>query len=194
MSEQIMAIEVEARAGTGKGASRAARRAGLTPGVIYGSKEAPVSINISPKILWAELNKSGFFTRLYDLKVAGKVERVLPRAVQMHPVTDRPLHVDFMRVSADARIHVKVPLVFDNEAVSPGIKKGGVLNAVHHELEIICSPTNIPHAIHIDMKEMDIGHSVHVRDLKLPEGVKAVEAAQSTVMSIAPPTVSGKEG
>ena len=194
MSEEVKIIEVEARAGTGKGASRATRRAGLLPGVIYGNKQAPVIINISPKILWSELNKSGFFTRLYDVKLEGKVERVLPRAVQMHPVTDRPLHVDFMRVSADARIHVKVPLVFDNEATSPGIKKGGVLNAVMHEVELVCSPANIPHAIHIDIKEMDIGASVHIRDLKLPEGVRAVEAAAATVISIAPPTVSAKEG
>lgn len=194
MSEAI-AIAAELRDGSGKGAARATRRAGLVPGVIYGAKQPAICIQMDPRVVWAQISKTGFFTQLFnvDLGKGGK-HLCLARDVQMHPVTDQPIHVDFMRVSADHAIHVKVPVHFSGEAKSPGIKKGGVLNVELHEIEITCSPDNIPHEIVIDLSGLEIGASVHLSDLKLPEGAKPYHvAAGATVASIAAPTVSRGE-
>ena len=194
MSEAI-AIAAELRDGSGKGAARATRRAGKVPGVIYGAKQDAVCIQLDPRVLWAELNKPGFTTRLFDVDAgAGGKHLCLARDVQMHPVTDQPIHVDFMRVSADHFIHVKVPVHFANELKSPGIKKGGVLNVELHEIEITCSPNDIPHEIVIDLTGLEIGSSVHLSDLKLPAGAKPYHVASgATVASIAAPTVARAE-
>ncbi|OAN48026.1 50S ribosomal protein L25/general stress protein Ctc [Paramagnetospirillum marisnigri] len=194
MSEAIT-IAAELRDRSGKGAARATRRAGLVPGVIYGEKQAPVCIQLDPRVLWAQITKSGFFTQLFDVDLgANGKHRCLARDVQMHPVTDQPIHVDFMRVSADHAIHVKVPVHFTNEIKSPGIKKGGVVNLELHEIEVTCSPDNIPHEIVVDLTGFEIGHSVHLKDLALPAGVKPYHlSAEATVLSIAAPTVARAE-
>jgi large subunit ribosomal protein L25 len=186
-------FHAERRAGAGKGAARAARRQGNIPGVIYGSKTAPALIALNPRELALELNKKSFFTNLYDVEVEGKAEKVLVRDVQLHPVSDKPVHVDFMRVDPNTRVTVHVPVVFDNEAAAPGIKRGGVLNVVRHEIELRCLATLIPHEIRVDLTGLDIGDSVHISKIKLPEGVKPTIARDFTIASIAAPTTMAAE-
>lgn len=190
MSE-ITTISVEARDRAGKGAARETRRQGFVPGVIYGNKQTPVSIAVNPRVLWAEMNKPGFLTRLFDISVGDKTERVLCRDVQCHPVSDQPLHVDFLRVSAESKVHVHVPVHFSNQDKSTGIKKGGVLNVVSHELEIIAPANAIPGALMVDLTGLDIGTSIHLSAIKLPEGVSVVTHEKNqTIATIAAPTVA----
>jgi large subunit ribosomal protein L25 len=190
MSE-VNTLSVEARDAGGKGAARATRRQGLVPGVIYGNKQPPVAIALSPRILRAEMNRPGFLTRLFDITVGGATERVLCRDVQRHPVSDQPVHVDFLRVSAESRIHVDIPVHFINQEKSPGIKRGGVLNVVAHELEVVAPATAIPEALIIDLAGLDIGASIHLSGLALPPGVTVVSHEKDmTIATIAAPTVT----
>ena len=189
MSVTSIAATVRDRAG--KGAARATRRSGLVPGVIYGAKQSPVTIAIDPRLIWAELKKPGFTTRLFNVELgAAGTHRCLARDVQFHPVTDQPIHVDFMRVSADQVVHVKVPVHCINHDKAPGIKKGGVLNIEHHEIEVTCSPEHIPSEVTVDLSGFEINHSVHLKDLNLGEGVVPYHLSlEATIISIAPPTV-----
>ncbi|MGE5516239.1 MAG: 50S ribosomal protein L25/general stress protein Ctc [Bacteroidota bacterium] len=188
---EISAIVAELRDRAGKGAARATRREGKVPGVIYGSKQAPVTIALDPRVIWAELKKPGFKTRLFDIDLGnGSKERCLARDIQFHPVNDQPQHIDFLRVSADAVVHVKVPVHVANADKSPGVKRGGVVTIELHEIEVTCAPDLIPAEIVIDLAGLDIGGSVHVKDLKLPAGVTPYHvAAQGTVVAVAAPTV-----
>ena len=184
-------ITVAVRDRAGKGAARVARSQGLVPGVIYGNKQPPLAIAIDQRVLRGEMGKPGFRTRLFDVAVGGKTERCLIRDVQRHPVSDQPVHVDFLRVGADSRIHVKVPMHFTHQEQSPGIKRGGVLNIVHHEIEVICSANAIPSALTVDLAGLDIGHSVHLSALAMPEGVVAASHEKDmTIATIAAPTVA----
>jgi ribosomal protein L25, Ctc-form len=194
MSE-TSAIVVELRDRAGKGAARATRREGKVPGVIYGAKQAPVTIALDPRVIWAELHKPGFKTRLFDIDLGnGSKERCLARDVQFHPVNDQPQHIDFLRVSADAVVHVKVPVHVANADKAPGVKRGGVVTVELHEIEVACSPDSIPSEIVVDLAGLDIGASVHVSELALPAGVTPYHvAAQGTVVLIAPPTVQKVE-
>jgi large subunit ribosomal protein L25 len=192
MAETVLNAARRERAG--KGAARAARRAGLVPGVIYGAKRAPELISLKPAELLPELRKAGFFTNLYDVKIDGSSQQVLVRDVQLHPVTDRPEHVDFMRVDPNTKVTVEVPVVFLNEAASPGIKRGGVLNIVRHEIEVLCFATQIPHTIEIDLTGLDIGDSVHISAVKLPEGVRpTITGRDFTIATVAAPTTMAAE-
>lgn len=188
---EITAIVAELRDRAGKGAARATRREGKVPGVIYGAKQAPVCIALDPRVLWAELRKANFTTKLFDIDLGtGGKHRCLARDVQFHPVTDQPVHVDFMRVSADHAIHVKVPVHAVNADKAPGVKRGGVVTIELHEVEVTCSPDNIPAEIAIDLTGMDIGATIHIGELKLPEGVKPYHVGEAqTILTIAPPTV-----
>lgn len=188
---EISAIVAELRDRAGKGAARATRREGKVPGVIYGSKQAPVTIALDPRVIWAELKKPGFKTRLFDIDLGnGSKERCLARDIQFHPVNDQPQHIDFLRVSADAVVHVKVPVHVANADKSPGVKRGGVVTIELHEVEVTCAPDLIPREIVIDLTGLEIGASVHIKDLKLPAGVTPYHvAAQGTVVAIAAPTV-----
>lgn len=192
---EVTTIVAELRDRAGKGAARATRREGKVPGVIYGAKQEPVLIQLDPRVLWAELKKPGFSTRLFDVDLGkGGKHRTLARDIQMHPVTDQPVHVDFMRVSADHVVHVKVPVHVINEAAAPGVKKGGVVTIALHEIEVTASPDSIPHEITIDLTGLEIGASVHVSQLKLPAGVKPYHTgSEQTVVAIAPPTVAQAE-
>lgn len=195
MSEHA-SISAQMRDRAGKGAARATRRDGLVPGVIYGSKQAPALISLHPNVLIAQMRVPGFKTRLFDIDLGnGVVEHALCKEVQMHPVKDFPMHVDFVRVTKESLVHVKVPVHFANQDKSPGLKRGGVLNVVMHDIDLICPPEEIPHALDIDLAGMDIGDSVHAKDLSLPAGIKlgAVDGG-ATVASIAPPTVVRAEG
>lgn len=192
----ISTLSVSARDRAGKGAARATRRQGLVPGVIYGNKQAPITVAVDPRVLWAEMNKPGFLTRLFDISLDGnKIERVLCRDVQCHPVSDRPVHVDFLRVSAESKVHVRVPVHFANQEKSPGLKRGGVLNVVVHELEVLAAADAIPHEVVVDLTGLDIGDSIHLSKIALPAGVSAVvHEKDPTLASIAAPTVAPAAG
>lgn len=191
---KVAKLAVEARDGVGKGAARAARRNNQVPGVIYGNKEAPIAINIDPKILTMTYHSGGFFTKLLDLELGGKAIRTLPRDIQVHPVTENILHADFMRVTDKTRIRVSIPVHVKNEAKCPGLKAGGVLNIVEHAIEVTCMANAIPAYFEVDVDGLEIGDSVHIKDLKLPEGVKPViQDRNFTVVAVNPPTVVKEE-
>jgi large subunit ribosomal protein L25 len=186
----ILTLTAEVRDRAGKGAARAVRRNGLIPAVIYGNKQDPLMITLEPRQLQKELQKPGFFTHLYDLSINGGAHRVLPRDVQVDPVNDRPLHIDFLRVSADSTIHVQVPVQFINHAASPGLKRGGVLNVVRHEVEMICRADSIPDHLTVDLTGLDIGTSIHISMIPIPEGARpAISDRDFTVATVAAPTV-----
>ena len=172
MSDQLT-LSAEPRERAGKGASRALRREGRVPAVIYGDNKAPESIHVEEKALVKALMTGHFSNSIVEVTVNGKTERTLPKDVAFHPVSDRPIHVDFMRLSKDATVHVEVPVVFANEEASPGLKRGGVLNIVRHELELICDANLIPDEIVIDATGFDVGDSIHISHVKLPEGSKS---------------------
>jgi large subunit ribosomal protein L25 len=191
---EIHTLAAEPRQQGGKGTARAARRAGRIPAVIYGNKEEPVMVTLETRVLERELHKGGFFTQLVDLEVSGTKHRVLPRDAQYHPVTDRPLHVDFLRFSADRKITVEVPVVFLNEEESPGIKTGGVLNIVRHDVEVLCIADRIPEHFDVDLTGLEIGDSIHAHSLILPEGVElTITDRDFTIATIAAPTVMAAE-
>ncbi len=190
MSE-IQTIAAEARGRAGKGTARAVRRTGRVPAVIYGGKEAPELISVDQLEVLRELHRGGFTSKLFEVAVGERRTRVLPRDVQLDPVTDRPIHVDFMRVSTDARIRVLVPVVFTGELESPGLKRGGVLNVVRHEIECYCRADAIPDRITISLAGREIGDSIHISHIALPDGASPVIADRDfTVATVAPPTVS----
>jgi large subunit ribosomal protein L25 len=183
-------LTAEARSATGKGAARATRRAGRIPAIIYGDGKEPVTVSLDTRGLRNALNHPGFFSTLYDLDVGGERLRVLARDVQLDPVKDTPLHVDFLRVSAASRIHVEVPVHFINEEASPGLKHGGVLNIVRHEIELSCRADSIPHDIVVDLTGREVGDSIHISDVTLPEGVQpTITDRDFTIATIAAPTV-----
>jgi large subunit ribosomal protein L25 len=184
---QVTTLAAEERAT--KGTARALRRQGRVPGVIYGDKQQPLSVALEVNILARQLERPGFTTHLFDLEIDGKKHRVLPRDVQFDPVTDRPLHVDFLRVSAATMVRVHVPVAFLNAEKSPGIKRGGTLNIVHHEIEIMCSPEHIPEKFEISLEGLQINDAVHLSKLKLPEGVKLTTHEKDfTIATIAVPS------
>lgn len=190
----VNVLAAEPRERAGKGAARATRRAGRVPGVIYGAKEDPVLITMDPRDLLREINTGSFFASLLDIKVGKGNERVLPRDLQLHPVTDRPLHVDFLRVSQDTKINVEIPVNFLNEEESPGLKRGGVLNVVRYTVEVACRADVIPQGIDIDLTGRDIGDSVHISEVFLPDGVEpTITDRDFTIVTIAAPSVVEEE-
>lgn len=184
----VLTLAAEARDRAGKGASRAVRREGRVPAVIYGNKEAAVPIHVEEKLLTKMLHTGHFMNSVVEITVDGKTHRTLPRDVQFHPVTDRPIHVDFLRVSADSLITVNVPVRFENEAASPGLKRGGVLNIVRHEIEMKCPANAIPDDIVVDVTGFEVGDSIHISSVKLPTGVKPVIDRDFTIATIAAPS------
>lgn len=191
---EVQTIAAQARERAGKGSSRAARRAGFTPAVIYGGKDAPEIINVDANDLWIKYLKGGFTNTLFKIEIGGRSEQVLPRDVQLHPVTDWILHVDFLRVGADTRIAIEVPVHFENMEQSPGIKRGGVLNIVRHEIELWCPAGAIPERLDIDLTGLDIGDGVHINDITLPEGAEpTIRDRNFTIATIAAPSTGEKE-
>ncbi|KUR79211.1 50S ribosomal protein L25/general stress protein Ctc [Novosphingobium sp. Fuku2-ISO-50] len=195
MSETLF-LSAEAREKVGKGASRVLRRAGRIPAVIYGGNLEPIALHLEEKALVKALGTGHFFNSIVDLNVGGIVVRTLPKDVALHKVSDRPLHVDFLRVSATHAVHVKVPLLFINEEASPGIKRGGVLNIVAHELELVSIPEAIPNDITVDVTGLEIGDSIHMHDIKLPDGVRAIthESDATIATIVAPSALKSSEG
>ena len=195
MSEQLT-LPAEARERAGKGASRALRRDGRVPAVIYGDKKEPVSIHVEEKLLTKMLSTGHFMNSVVMIDAGGAAHRTLPKDVTFHPVTSRPIHVDFLRIGEHSKVHVNVPVRFDNEEASPGIKRGGVLNIVRHDLELICDAAEIPDEIHIDLAGFDVGDSIHISAVKLPKGVEsAITDRDFTIATlVAPSALKSEEG
>jgi len=195
MSETLT-LPAEARERAGKGASRALRRDGRTPAVIYGGKEEPTLIHVEQKELVRQLMTGHFMNSIVNIEIGGKTVRTLPKDVAFHPVTDRPTHVDFLRMTGDSKVEVQVPVVFVNEDASPGLKKGGVLNIVRHELELLCPNADIPDEIQIDVTGREIGDSIHISDVTLPKGVTSVITDRDFTIAtlIAPSGLKSSEG
>lgn len=195
MSETLT-LPAEARERAGKGASRALRRDGRTPCVIYGGKEEPTLIHVEQKELVRQLGTGHFMNSIVNIEIGGKTVRTLPKDVAFHPVTDRPTHVDFLRLTGDSKVEVQVPVVFVNEAASPGLKKGGVLNIVRHELDLLCPNADIPEEIQVDVTGKDIGDSIHISDVTLPAGVTSVITDRDFTIAtlIAPSGLKSSEG
>ncbi len=188
MSDQLT-LTAETRERAGKGASRALRREGRVPAVIYGGKEEPLAIHVEEKLLMKQLMTGHFMNSVVEINVGGKAMRTLPKDVAFHPVNDRPLHVDFLRLTKDSTVHVEVPVKFINEEASPGLKRGGVLNIVRHELELVCDANKIPDDIIIDVTGFDVGDSIHISHVTLPEGsTSAITDRDFTIATIVAPS------
>jgi large subunit ribosomal protein L25 len=182
-------IEAEARARAGKGAARATRRSGKVPGIIYGAKQEPTLIALEPRAVLKQLQQGGWRSRLFDLQIAGESHRALMRAVQFHPVTDVPEHVDFQRLAPGEHIRISVAVHYLNEATSPGLKKGGVLNVVRHTVEVFADPDHVPTFFEADLGALDIAANIRWHDLKGTEAVTpTVKDRDFVVATIAPPT------
>ena len=189
MSDEAM-IEALPREPRGKGGARALRREGRTPAIVYGGGADPLSVSLEYNVLEREIGRRGFFARLYDLKVNGDVIRVLARDVQVDPVSDAPIHVDFIRYVAGATLAVWVEVRFEGQEESEGLKRGGVLNIVRHEVELMCPLEAIPEFLVADVSGYEIGDSIHISDIELPEGVTpTITDRDFTVATIAAPTV-----
>ncbi|MBM3951981.1 MAG: 50S ribosomal protein L25/general stress protein Ctc [Rhodospirillales bacterium] len=186
---QVVQMPAERRERAGKGAARAVRRAGRVPAVVYGDNKPPFNISLDPRDVARELGRPGFRSRVFELKLDGESMRALARDVQVDPVSDRPLHVDFMRFGPNAELRVEVRVEFINEGKSPGLKVGGVLNVVRHDVELVCKADKIPEVLTVDLDGLKIGDSVHISHIKLPEGVRpAIRDRDFTVATIAAPT------
>ena len=194
MSEQLT-LAAETREQVGKGASRLLRREGRVPAVIYGNKQEPVSIHLEEKALMRALMTGHFMNSTVSIEVGGKSVLTLPKDVSFHVVSDRPTHVDFLRIGAHTTVHVSVPVVFTDEDDAPGITKGnGVLNIVQHEIELVCDASKIPSEISISLKGREIGDSIHISNITLPKGVEpAITDRDFTIATIVPPTVPTAE-
>ncbi len=195
MSDQLV-LSAETRDRGGKGASRELRRNGRVPAVVYGGKEEPLMIHVEEKLLMKQLMTGHFMNSIVMIEVDGKQVRTLPKDVAFHPVKDRPIHADFLRISKDAKVNVAVPVLFINEEASPGLKRGGVLNIVRHELELICDADKLPDDIQIDVTGYDVGDSIHISAVTLPKGSEsAITDRDFTIATIvAPSAMKSSEG
>ena len=190
----IKQLAAVARSGSGKGAARSVRRAGRVPGVIYGGGETAAPISVDYKEINKLIYAGHFLTTIFELDVAGRKERVLPRDYQLDVVTDKPLHVDFLRLKAGSRVKITTPVHVKNQELSPGIKKGGTVNLVLHSLELWAPADSIPDSITVDLTGLDFHDSVHLSAIQMPEGCKAVSTKTDlTVVTVVPPTVFAEE-
>jgi large subunit ribosomal protein L25 len=186
MAQTSTELKATARPRGGKGAARQARREGKVPAVIYGDGQPPETIALDYNELWKQVLKGHFTSTVFEVEVDGKKNRVIPRDLQVDPVKDQPIHVDFLRIGKDGRIRVEVPVRFVNEALSPGLKRGGVLNIVRHDIEVTCPYDRIPAFFEVDLTGLEIGRSVHISAIKLPEGVApTIKDRDFTVATIA---------
>jgi large subunit ribosomal protein L25 len=188
MSEALT-LPAEPRERAGKGASRSLRREGRVPAVIYGGNEEPTAIHLEERVLMRQMGTGHFMNSIVMIELGGQSVRAIPKDVALHPVSDRPLHVDFLRLSKDSKIQVAVPVIFANEEASPGLKKGGVLNVVRHELELVCESDRIPDDITIDVAGLEIGDSIHISNVTLPAGSEsAITDRDFTIATLVAPS------
>ena len=193
MSEQLT-LPAEQRERAGKGASRALRRDGRVPAVIYGDKKEALSVHVEEKLLTRMLSTGHFMNTVVMIDAGGTPHRTLPKDVQFHPVSSRPIHVDFLRIGEHSQVHVNVPVHFIDEELSPGIKRGGVLNMVRHDLELVCDAAEIPEQIEICLKGLDVGDSIHISNVTLPKGAKpAIDDRDFTIATIVAPSALKSE-
>jgi large subunit ribosomal protein L25 len=194
MSHASYELKAETRERVGKGSSRELRRNGLIPAVIYGDKQAPLSIALSTKEVTQRIHAGGFMTTVATIDVNGEKISVLPKDYQLDPVRDFTMHVDFLRVSGDTRVTVEVPVHFVNEEKSPGIKVGGVLNIVRHEVELFCPASDIPEFLTVDLTGLKIGDGIHISHVSLPKGTSPVITDRDfTIATIVAPAGGVKE-
>lgn len=187
--QETATIRAEKRSPRGKGGARQLRREGRLPAIVYGGGEAPLAVAIDLDRARREARRAGFHTRLYDLEMEGGAVRVLPHALDLHPVTDDPLHIDFLRVTADTRVTVDVPVAFRNEEESPGLKRGGVLNIVRRTVGVTCPAGLIPEELVFDLAGLEIGDSLHISHTELGEGVEpTITDRDFTVASVVAPS------
>lgn len=183
---EMISLGAEPRPRAGKGAARATRRMGRIPAIVYGDDKEPLLISLEPRELTRCLARPGFFNHIVEISIEGGRHRTLPREVQYHPVTDLPIHVDFQRVGAGAQVTVAVPVAFINHERSPGLRRGGILNVVRHDIEMICSVDNIPERLVVDLTRLDIGDSLHISAVELPaEARPVIQERDFTIASIA---------
>ncbi len=186
-------LAVQGRDRAGKGAARATRRGGMVPGVIYGGNQDATLIALEPRTLVSLMHDPAFKTNIFEVDLGGKKQRTMAMDVQLDPVSDQPIHVDFRRIEKDTLVRVPIPVRFHNEGASPGIKVGGVLNIVRHDVEVRARPDDLPDHIDVDLTGLKIGDSVHISSIALPKGVKPTIARDFTICTIAPPTVMTAE-
>ncbi|MBX5203918.1 50S ribosomal protein L25/general stress protein Ctc [Rhizobium sp. NZLR1] len=187
MSQETYELKAEARERVGKGSARELRRNGLIPAVIYGDKQAPIAIALNTNDVTKRIHAGGFMTTVATIEVDGKTYKVLPKDYQLDPVRDFTMHVDFLRVSGNTQVTVEIPVHFINEAKSPGIKVGGVLNIVRHEVEVHCPADAIPEFFNVDLNGKKIGDSIHISEVTLPKGVTPVIDRDFTIATIIAP-------
>lgn len=184
----VKELKATVRPGSGKGAARAVRRAGLVPGVIYGDNKPPVAISLDHAELKQRIYAGRFLTTLYEINIDGTKHRVIPRDFQLDPVKDTPIHVDFLRLGVGATIRVRVPIHVKNAETAPGVKRGGTVNIVTHTLEVRCPADAIPDAFEVDIGDLEISHSKHLGDINVPEGVTIMAAEDATLVTIVAPS------
>src|SRR5215475_10442383 len=189
----VKEIRATTRPQAGKGASRAERRAGRVPGVIYGDNQPPLSISVDRAELRQRIYAGKFLTSLYDVELDGAKHRVIPRDCQVDPVRDVPIHVDFMRLGEGATIRVRVPVRVINSDQSPGIKRGGTINIVTHTIDVRCPADAIPDSFEVDVTGLEINHSKHLSDIKLPPNVRPFMLSDATLVTIVPPSGYAEE-
>ncbi|MBB4291175.1 large subunit ribosomal protein L25 [Rhizobium leguminosarum] len=187
MSQETYELKAEARERVGKGSARELRRNGLIPAVIYGDKQAPIAIALNTNEVTKRIHAGGFMTTVATIEVDGKKFKVLPKDYQLDPVRDFTMHVDFLRVSGNTQVTVEIPVHFINEEKSPGIKVGGVLNIVRHEVEVHCPADAIPEFFNVDLNGKKIGDSIHISEVTLPKGVTTVIDRDFTIATIIAP-------
>jgi large subunit ribosomal protein L25 len=186
MAQQPIELKATARPRAGKGAARQARREGKVPAVIYGNGETPETIVLDYNDLWKQVLKGHFTSTVLDIDVEGKKSRVIPRDLQVDPVKDVPIHVDLLRIGKDGRIRVEVPVRFINDQLSPGLKRGGVLNIVRHDIEVVCPWDHIPQYFEIDLTGLEIGRSIHISSVTLPKDAElTIKGRDFTIATIA---------
>jgi large subunit ribosomal protein L25 len=184
----VQHLKAMARPKAGKGAARAERRAGRVPGVIYGDSKPPVTISIDRAELRQRIYAGHFLTTIHEVEVDGHKHRVIPREFQLDPLRDIPVHVDFMRLGVGAQIRVNIPIHVVNADQAPGVKRGGTVNIVTHAIQVRCPADAIPASIDVDVTGLDLAHSRHLSDIKLPEGVKVVASRDLTLVTIVAPS------
>jgi large subunit ribosomal protein L25 len=189
----VKELKATARPSVGKGAARAERRAGRVPGVIYGNNQPPLPISVEDRELRQRILAGRFLTTIYDIDLEGKKHRVIPRDFHLDPVRDFPIHVDFMRLGEGATIRISVPLHVQRAEASPGVKRGGTVNIVTHTIDLECGVENIPQYLEADVGALEIGYSLHLSDIKLPKGVKALSREDATLVTIVPPSGYAEE-
>jgi large subunit ribosomal protein L25 len=184
-----LTLRIEPRSKAGKGASRYVRRQKMVPGIVYGGGKENTLISLDPRDIVKGLDHKNFYINIFEFVVNGNKERAICKAVQFHPVTDAPIHVDFFRVSDDTPLKIKVPVVYENANNAPGVKQGGLLNIVRHSLEVGCTAKNIPSTIVVDLTGLEMGASIYLNSIELPDGVCATHAQRdNTLATISAPS------